>query len=528
MKKAIVFTLSLLALGLKAQLQIKKNPFPNTQATQGDYLYLASTEVSNLQYREFIEFLNRNNRSQEAKTNYPDTNVWQKESPFISVFTNYYFTHPAYNDYPVVGITQKQALAYCQWLEQMLYVKLKSKSKYAHLKFKVRLPTPSEWRHAALGGLPSHSKYSWPGNSFLVAKGRKKDKLQWQANVKSTIIPTSNADYYTTITTPAMSYWPNGYKLYNMLGNVAEWTTQPDVALGGSWNYDSTYSNLKHPGILLKTSSATSYIGFRYLIEIEEIAHTTPVIQKLSASKIEKQMAPINSNLYACKYETSNEWYNTFLKSTGLYQYASADSNWLQHSAYAYKLMYSKYHATANFPVVNISYQAALAYCQWLSNFYNVQAKRKYKKVKFTLPTAQEWSAAAAADSHSMFPWKGSFARNSKGAYLANFFPVKPAGTTSADSSQSRLADNLEYFGEVKSYFPNPFGLFNCAGNASEMLLQSNECMGGSWNSVLHELKVYVPSLPQAPDSKIIPNISNYEQANCELGFRVFMHVIEE
>ena len=219
---------------------------------------------------------------------YPDTLCWMRDFSYSynEPMTKRYFAHPSYGDYPVVGINWKQAEAFCHWRTRYLNSYLEKNKKAAESDF--RLPTEAEWEYAARGGR-SQSMYPW-GNYYLR---NKKGCLLANFKPGRGNYPEDGGFY----TVKADSYWPNDYNLYNMAGNVSEWTSSlfyegaynfqhdmnPDiqwnaldtdpprmkrkVVRGGSW---------KDVGYFLETSTrqyeyqdtTKSYIGFRCVIDL--------------------------------------------------------------------------------------------------------------------------------------------------------------------------------------------------------------------------------------------------------------------
>lgn len=218
----------------------------------------------------------------ETQEVYPDTTVWIKDFNYSynEPMHNDYFWHQAYGDYPVVGVTWKQAKAFCAWrtLNKNAYIKKtnkKAKSK-RDLINSFRLPTEAEWEYAARGGLES-ATYPWGGPYT------KNDKGCFLANFKP-----NRGDYaadQSLYTVEAKSFEPNKYNLYNMSGNVAEWTdssydaaayeyvstmnpnvsdlsNKRKVVRGGSWK-DVSYFLQVGTRDFEYQDTARSYIGFR-------------------------------------------------------------------------------------------------------------------------------------------------------------------------------------------------------------------------------------------------------------------------
>jgi sulfatase modifying factor 1 len=219
---------------------------------------------------------------------YPDTLVWIRDFSYSynEPMTKRYYSHPAFGNYPVVGVNWVQATAFCEWRTQYLNAHLEAKKLATESSF--RLPTESEWEYAARGGR-SQSMYPW-GNYYLR---NKRGCLLANFKPGRGNYPEDGGFY----TVRADAYWPNDFGLYCMAGNVAEWTSSfyyegasnfehdmnPDirwnakdsdpprmkrkVIRGGSW---------KDVGLYLQTSTRTyeyqdtakSYIGFRCVIDL--------------------------------------------------------------------------------------------------------------------------------------------------------------------------------------------------------------------------------------------------------------------
>ncbi|MEN9914683.1 MAG: gliding motility lipoprotein GldK, partial [Bacteroidota bacterium] len=155
-------------------------------------------------------------RTEQVKV-YPDTTTWIKDFSYSynEPMHNDYFWHQAYGDYPVVGVNWKQTKAFCAWRTLNKNSWIKSQKKRHDLANSFRLPTEAEWEYAARGGLES-ATYPWGGPYT------KNDRGCFLANFKP--LRGDYAADQSLYTVEAKSYEPNGYNLYNMAGNVAEWT----------------------------------------------------------------------------------------------------------------------------------------------------------------------------------------------------------------------------------------------------------------------------------------------------------------
>ncbi|MDR1023820.1 MAG: SUMF1/EgtB/PvdO family nonheme iron enzyme [Prevotellaceae bacterium] len=151
----------------------------------------------------------------ESLSIYPDTMVWLRDYAYAynEPFALRYFTHPAFDDYPVVGVTWKQAFAFCSWRTRLMREYCLKTKRVPPQDY--RLPTEAEWEYAARGGLEG-GKYPWGGLYTYDKTGC------YRAN----FLP-QRARYGLdggTKTLPVGSFHPNDFGLFDMAGNVAEWT----------------------------------------------------------------------------------------------------------------------------------------------------------------------------------------------------------------------------------------------------------------------------------------------------------------
>ena len=244
--------------------------------------YMDETEVANVDYREYLYWLSRVYVSfpEVHQKALPDTLVWRDPLAYNEPYVEYYFRHPSYNDYPVVGVTWLQANDFCAWrsdrvnemtminegilnpdpnqqdennfnteaylagqYEGLVNQNLPSldpnkeerrvKMEDGMLLPKYRLPSEAEWEFAALALMGNTYEeriyerrlYPWDGHNVRSGIGR--DQGRFMANFtrgKGDLMGVAgNLNDNASVTAPVMSFWPNDYLLYCMAGNVNEW-----------------------------------------------------------------------------------------------------------------------------------------------------------------------------------------------------------------------------------------------------------------------------------------------------------------
>ena len=253
--------------------------------------WINMTKVANLPAHEAYE-MRSELIERDTVAIYPDTLVWMREFDYSynEPMTEGYFSHPAYDEYPVVGVTWEQARAFSNWSSKFWNIsreglnegKKKNKRVFTEAPY-FRLPTEYEFEYAARGGRLS-ATYPWGLNYLRNGKGC------LLANFKP-----GRGDYSADggfYTVEVAHYNPNDFGLSDMSGNVSEWTESQFVESSSTYIHDMnpslTYNaeeddpitwkrkvirggSWKDIGYFLQTGvrdfeyqdSAKSYIGFR-------------------------------------------------------------------------------------------------------------------------------------------------------------------------------------------------------------------------------------------------------------------------
>lgn len=228
-----------------------------------DSTYMDETEVSNMFYCEYLSWLKKNEPS-NYEAALPDTTVWREKQNYNEPYVQYYLRHPAYWDYPVVGVSYEQAMAYCKWrtarVKEYTKVNGKEKSKkyglYANVEY--RLPTKTEWEYAASGG----NMEANTGFVKLVGTDNK-PKVWVRESWVLYAAETNGNDIYTSVKKNGR----NGSGFYNMIGNISEMIMDKGVAKGGS-----VFNSLDECFIDKETtySKPSARVGFRCICVVRK------------------------------------------------------------------------------------------------------------------------------------------------------------------------------------------------------------------------------------------------------------------
>ena len=210
----------------------------NKQITIGGF-YMDDTEITNNEYRQFmnimltdsVDILGLDMIMEEL---YPDTTVWMKDFShhYGDPMMEYYFWHPAFDDYPVVGVDWYAARYFSEWRTGYMNSWRAEMGMWSMPNF--RLPSEAEWEYAARGSRDM-AKYPWGGPYLRNAKGC------MLANFKP-----GRGNYYDDgfqYSSPVASYFSNDFGMYDMAGNVSEWTEDAfyEAAVPIVWDLNPTY-----------------------------------------------------------------------------------------------------------------------------------------------------------------------------------------------------------------------------------------------------------------------------------------------
>src|SRR3989339_270099 len=199
----------------------------------------------------------------------------------------------------------------------------------------------------------------------------------------------------------------------------------------------------------------------------------------------------IGTNIYISKFEATVKEYHNFLNSErNKYSKFLYDSSLLKKSAVPQFEKYFNHPAYANCPIICVSYESALAYCDWLTIQYSKNPKAKFKNVKFRLPSPEEWKISVdkeLIDKNNRFVDTNLFYTNRMSNISLNLKPNY----------------DPHFAIDVNSYKPNLLGLYNLIGNVAEMTTEKGKAKGGSWGDYITNCEINKFQIYSGPSSTV-------------------------
>lgn len=254
------------------------------------------SEMTNVGWREYM-FWNKKIfglNSTEYISTLPDTLVWIAVDSCLKPYAEYYLRHPIYMYHPVVGISQKQAEEYSKWRSDRVFEKIlveHATITYDSAQTKFSYFTIERYFNGELGNIDSDLKtnyypeYRLPTQSerqVIMAYIDSVDKgytekcktrssnycKEHHSTIRSDIIPCDKTAFVSDLTL-TMGVYSNcsskkGEPIYNLMGNVSEWTVDADISVGGGWK-DSKERILTAD--TFHTPSPNAWTGFRNVFE---------------------------------------------------------------------------------------------------------------------------------------------------------------------------------------------------------------------------------------------------------------------
>ncbi len=339
------------------------------------------------------------------------------------------------------------------------------------------------------------------------------------------------------------------------------------------------------PSVHARDTIRITYLGYRpFEKPIPQLASTEHVLmtevatmleevtvtyRPLDLRSVDRAARPVRAKLFALDAEVTNNEYLQFLVWLDDHNQHELRLKYefdLSKYNTAMRAFYKRYHSPGiekrkknkpdtiggfgDYPAVNVTYEGAVAYCQWLTERYNENPKKKkFKSVKFRLPTRQEWQTAAlgnpnfqswnvlentievvvADDPNSLemlkgtkktvhvddtflYPWYSAWyyrnkPQNSRNCFLGNFFVEDAIPCPSG----APAFDGFVMTAPGRSYFPNNMGFYDVVGNVAEMIVEKGKAAGGSWKD--------------SPSESTIFSLKHYDGADESVGFRLFLEV---
>ncbi len=279
----IIFFVSCSSSGVYLNSKRYKIDNPPNMVKISDNFFADKTEITNADYREYLFDLTQmyGADSPQFLAAHPDTTVWREFVSYGEPYRDNYFSHPSYDNYPVVGINLEQARKFSEWRTERVaemflinrgLIKIVS-GRTAADRFTIarygeggydwiirqqlvaipvfKIPTVEEWEKIA--GVDSAFKYG-----VNKETGPNKRMLKRTGNLFNTKDNPQTGSFHTP--GPTSGTAKNVYGLYHIIGNVAEIVNQPNTAKGGSWRQELKEIQIDNHQVFEKPNC---WVGFR-------------------------------------------------------------------------------------------------------------------------------------------------------------------------------------------------------------------------------------------------------------------------
>jgi hypothetical protein len=252
---------------LKHRSYFRNSPPPGTVKI-GPNLFIDKCETCNFSYTNFLYWQKRvyGIDSEEYLYSIPDQDVWSKAKKCLAPYSAVYLFHGTYRDYPVVGVSQNQALSYAAWRADRIFEFLLIKAKVIKPNFsptKENYFSIKKYFAGKYENIVPDTTFGYPVFDLPTLENYKSAlQISDQKKIHNNSHPCLDDSLIKDAT--VRTYWPHKKEkrsqVYNVRGNVREWTNERTVSFGGGWT-DKTDSVAQKQTFI--SDSVNAWTGFR-------------------------------------------------------------------------------------------------------------------------------------------------------------------------------------------------------------------------------------------------------------------------
>ena len=230
------------------------------------------------------------------------------------------------------------------------------------------------------------------------------------------------------------------------------------------------------------------------------------------AFEMDKKLVAVDKQLYVCKFEVSVGDFKRFIadqKAKGV-DVSAIDydaKGWLKFPIAENDKFAKEYYTKSqykSFPIINISWAAAEAYCKWLTDAYNADPKAKLKGIKFMLPSEDDFIKATGLRKGLELPFKENDLLGENNNYNANIkYDDEMKGGISYDADGATFTTNVN---NTRFKPSTRLGLVHLYGNVAEMIDVEGNAKGGSWENFAKECGNTKVQALESPDPRLVFN----------------------